>query len=66
MEFDITTAEPSVNVSQGECCRCFQSVVRMSPTQYLLRYRIHRSMDLENAVIYTRGMQESEGEPLHL
>lgn len=38
----------SVNVSQGECCRCFQSVVRMSPTQYLLRYRIHRSMDLLN------------------
>ena len=23
-------------------------------------------MDLENAVSYTRGMQESEGEPLHL
>lgn len=37
-----------MNVSQGECCRCFQSVVRMSPTQYLLRYRIHRSMDLQN------------------
>ncbi len=38
----------SASVSPGECCRCFQNVVRMSPNQYLLNYRINQSMELLN------------------
>lgn len=34
------------NVSVGECCRCFQQLVGMSPNQYLLNYRISRGAEL--------------------
>lgn len=37
-----------VNVSIGECCRCFSELIRESPNQYLLSYRISRSMELLN------------------
>jgi AraC-like DNA-binding protein len=36
----------SANVSAGECCRCFQACIRQSPTQYLLSYRITKSVEL--------------------
>ena len=34
------------SVSVGECCRCFQSMVRKTPNQYLLEYRIEKSKEL--------------------
>lgn len=34
------------NVSIGECCRCFSELIRESPNQYLLSYRISRAMEL--------------------
>lgn len=35
----------AASVSQGECCRCFQEVVRESPGQYLIDYRLSRAME---------------------
>ena len=34
------------HVSEGECCRCFQSIVRKSPIQYLLSYRLAQGREL--------------------
>lgn len=36
----------AASVSEGECCRCFQEMVRKSPNQYLVSYRIARAMEL--------------------
>lgn len=36
----------SASVSVGECCRCFKEMVRKSPNQYLVAYRISRAMEL--------------------
>lgn len=36
----------SASVSVGECCRCFQEMVRKSPNQYLVTYRVSRGMEL--------------------
>lgn len=36
----------SANISQTECLRCFQQFVRCSPYQYLLQYRLHKSIAL--------------------
>lgn len=36
----------SANVSVGECCRCFQSMVKNSPNQYLMEYRISKGKEL--------------------
>lgn len=33
-------------VSVGECCRCFRELVRESPNQYLLNYRILQAMEM--------------------
>lgn len=38
----------SASVSQGECCRCFQEVVRVSPSQYLIDYRLSRAIEWLN------------------
>lgn len=38
----------AASVSQGECCRCFQEVVRESPGQYLIDYRLSRAMEWLN------------------
>ena len=38
----------AANVSEGECCRCFREMVRESPGQYLLRYRVTQAMELLN------------------
>ena len=38
----------AASVSQGECCRCFQEVVRESPGQYLIGYRLSRAMEWLN------------------
>lgn len=34
------------NVSEGECCRCFREMIGESPNQYLLKYRISRSIEM--------------------
>lgn len=36
----------AASVSEGECCRCFQEMVRKSPNQYVVGYRIARAMEL--------------------
>jgi len=43
----------SGHVSVGECGRCFKSVLNMTPYEYLIRYRVNRSMDLLNETDYT-------------
>ena len=30
----------SIHISKSECCRCFQRVLRITPFEYLLKYRI--------------------------
>lgn len=35
----------AAHVSVGECCRCFQNMVRTSPNQYLLVYRTEKSKE---------------------
>jgi AraC family transcriptional regulator, melibiose operon regulatory protein len=34
----------SCNISKSECCRFFKKVMRQSPFEYLLRYRIQKSV----------------------
>ncbi len=36
----------AAHVSKGECCRCFQAMVRQSPMQYLQSYRISQGQEL--------------------
>lgn len=36
----------AANVSEGECCRCFQEMIGKSPNQYLLSYRVSRATEL--------------------
>lgn len=39
---DIAT---SIHVSKSECCRCFKRAVRVTPFEYLMRYRILQAAD---------------------
>ena len=34
------------NISKSECCRFFKKVMRQTPFEYLLRYRIQKSVPL--------------------
>lgn len=47
----ITLAEvaEAAHVSEGECCRCFRSMVRRSPMQYLQWYRISKGQEMLNS-----------------
>ena len=36
----------AAHVSEGECCRCFSSMVRKSPMQYLQWYRVTKGQEL--------------------
>ncbi|MGI6211806.1 MAG: helix-turn-helix domain-containing protein [Anaerovoracaceae bacterium] len=36
----------AANVSEGECCRCFKNMVRKSPIQYVIDYRISKATEL--------------------
>lgn len=36
----------AASVSEGECCRCFRDMIRKSPNQYLVAYRISRGIEL--------------------
>lgn len=42
----LTQVARAAHVSEGECCRCFQTMVHKSPMQYLLAYRIARGQEL--------------------
>lgn len=33
----------SIHISKSECCRCFKRVLKMTPFQYLMKYRIFES-----------------------
>lgn len=35
-----------INVSEGECCRCFERVLYVSPIEYLMKYRIYSAAKL--------------------
>lgn len=45
----------AAHISVGECCRRFQSMVRTSPNQYLLEYRIARSKEDEVFFFHSGG-----------
>ena len=36
----------AASVSEGECCRCFRDMIRKSPNQYLVAYRISRGTEI--------------------
>ena len=36
----------AASVSEGECCRCFKNMVRKSPIQYVIDYRISKAAEL--------------------
>lgn len=36
----------SANVSRGECCRLFRNTIQVSPIEYLISYRINKSLYL--------------------
>ncbi|WP_407314138.1 AraC family transcriptional regulator [Desulfosporosinus sp. SB140] len=36
----------SANVSRGECCRLFRNTIQISPIEYLISYRINKSLYL--------------------
>ncbi|HBW36871.1 AraC family transcriptional regulator [Desulfosporosinus sp. BICA1-9] len=36
----------SANVSRGECCRFFRNTIQVSPIEYLISYRINKSLYL--------------------
>lgn len=35
----------AIHVSRSECCRCFQRNLRMTPGEYLMRYRLHQAAE---------------------
>ncbi len=45
-EVRLADVADAAHISVGECCRCFRSMVRTSPNQYLLEYRISKSKEL--------------------
>lgn len=36
----------AIHVSKSECCRCFKRCLKMSPFDYLLKYRIYTAVDM--------------------
>jgi AraC-like DNA-binding protein len=52
----------SCNISKSECCRLFKKVVRQTPFEYLLKYRIQKSLPLLiNQELNITGIAESTG-----
>ncbi|EDM63212.1 hypothetical protein DORLON_01532 [Dorea longicatena DSM 13814] len=37
-EIHLKDIAEAASVSVGECCRCFQNMVRTTPNQYLMEY----------------------------
>ncbi len=42
----VQTIAESANLSDRECHRCFQRTIQVSPTQYLLKYRIMKAAEM--------------------
>lgn len=45
-KFTLEQLAASAHISKGECCRFFKKMVHMTPWEYLLEYRLSRSMEL--------------------
>ena len=45
-KLSLDTIAQACEISRSECCRMFQRVLRQSPFDYLLRYRVYRSLPL--------------------
>lgn len=45
-EIHLKEIAEAASVSIGECCRCFQNMVRTTPNQYLIDYRVGKSKEL--------------------
>lgn len=45
-EIHLKEIAEAASVSIGECCRCFQNMVRTTPNQYLTDYRVEKSKEL--------------------
>lgn len=45
-KFTLDQLAASAHISKGECCRFFKKMVHMTPWEYLLEYRLSRSMEL--------------------
>lgn len=43
----------AANISTGECCRCFKNMFHTTPYEYLLSYRLNRSIELLNTSNYS-------------
>ena len=65
-EIHLKDIAEAASVSVGECCRCFQNMVRTTPNQYLMEYRIEKSKELlmgtemsVTEVAYAAGFSDS-------
>ena len=43
MSISLADIAASANISQSECCRCFQRCLKQSPFDYLIEYRIRQA-----------------------
>lgn len=44
--FSLSALASQINVSRGECCRFFKKMLHATPSEYLLEYRLAKSMEL--------------------
>ena len=65
-EIHLKDIAEAASVSVGECCRCFQNMVRTTPNQYLMEYWIEKSKELlmgtemsVTEVAYAAGFSDS-------
>lgn len=45
-KFTLDQLAASAHISKGECCRFFKKMIHMTPWEYLLEYRLSRSLEL--------------------
>lgn len=45
-EISLTDIAKAAHISQAECCRLFKKMLHTSPYEYLLQYRLNKSIDL--------------------
>lgn len=45
-EINLADIAETVHISQAECCRLFKKILNKSPYEYLIKYRINKSIDL--------------------
>ena len=46
VDINLKNISESAHVSQSECCRLFKNLLNTSPYEYLINYRINKSIDL--------------------